>query len=208
MRSQVMLRLYSTGSRGVAAAKEALAKFVTEVHSASTVVPAAHVFITDFLKKKGIPALDVLVNDASIGSESFKETFDVNVVGTVAVTDEAFRPLLTKAKDGRGAILNISSGLSSIYAYGKGTAPLLLVPAYSAGKVALNSRTAQWTLQEKEKKSGICVVSICPVFNATRLSGYTGTSPPSEGCKGIVKAALEKDGRTGVFFNKDEDREW
>jgi NAD(P)-dependent dehydrogenase (short-subunit alcohol dehydrogenase family) len=87
-------------------------------------------------------------SSAAIGSESFKETFDVNVVGTVAVTDEAFRPLLTKAKDGsgRGAILNISSGLSSINAYGKGKAPLLPVPAYSAGKVALNSLTAQWTL--------------------------------------------------------------
>ncbi|KAJ7851601.1 hypothetical protein B0H14DRAFT_3451182 [Mycena olivaceomarginata] len=59
------------GSRNIAAAKEALAKFVTDVHSASTVVPvqlditddssikAAHVFITDFLKKKGIPTLDV-----------------------------------------------------------------------------------------------------------------------------------------------------
>ncbi|KAJ7747994.1 ribonuclease H-like domain-containing protein [Mycena olivaceomarginata] len=170
---------------------------------------AAHVFITDFLKKKGIPTLDVLVNNAAIGSESFKETFDVNVVGTVAVT-EAFRPLLTKAKDdsGGGAILNISSGLGSINAYAKGTAPLLPVPAYSAGKAALNSLTAQWALQEKEKKSGIRVVSICPGFNATRLNGYTGTSPPSEGCKVIVKAALETDGRTGVFFNKDEDLEW
>jgi hypothetical protein len=66
-----MLRLNSIGSRNIAAAKEALAKFVTDVHSASTVVPvqlditddssikAAHVFITDFLKKKGIPTLDV-----------------------------------------------------------------------------------------------------------------------------------------------------
>ncbi|KAJ7367316.1 hypothetical protein DFH08DRAFT_837126 [Mycena albidolilacea] len=209
------------GSRNIGAAKEALAKFVTDIHSASTVVPvqlditddssikAMHVFITDFLKKKGIPTLDVLVNNAAIGSESFKETVNVNVVGTVAIT-KAFHPLLTKAKDNSsgGTILNISIGLGSTRMYTKGTALLLPVPAYSVGKAVLNSLTAQWALQEKEKKSGIHVVSICPGFNATRLNGYTGISLPSEGCKVIVKVVLEKDGRTGVFFNKDEDLEW
>ncbi|KAJ7347018.1 hypothetical protein DFH08DRAFT_961411 [Mycena albidolilacea] len=56
----------------------------SRVNDSST--KATHVFITDFLKEKGVSTLDVLVNNAAIGSECFKETFDVNVVGTVAVT--------------------------------------------------------------------------------------------------------------------------
>jgi hypothetical protein len=45
-------------------------------------------------------------------------------------------------------------------------------------------------------------------FNKTNLNDYTGTGDPADGCMVIVKAALEKEGRTGVFFNKDGDMEW
>jgi len=31
---------------------------------------------------------------------------------------------------------------------------------------------------------------------------------PTEGCKIIVETALEKDGKTGVFFDKDSELEW
>jgi hypothetical protein len=45
-------------------------------------------------------------------------------------------------------------------------------------------------------------------FGAAGLGGCAGASPPSGGCEGIVGAALGGGGRTGVFFNKDEDLEW
>jgi hypothetical protein len=45
-------------------------------------------------------------------------------------------------------------------------------------------------------------------FNKTNLNNYTGTEDPANGCMVMVKAALEKEGRTAVFFNKDGDVKW
>ncbi|KAJ6585284.1 hypothetical protein B0H19DRAFT_417803 [Mycena capillaripes] len=204
------------GSRKKEAAEEALSKFAADVHSSSTVVPvqlditddasikAAHAFLANFLKEKGVETLDVLVNNAAAGTTTFKETYEVNVLGTVAVT-EAFLPLLSKG----GAVLNISSGFASIAAYTKRPSIFpFLAPAYASSKAALNSLTVQWALQEDQKGSGIRVVSICPGMNATKMNNYAGTRLPSEGCKVIVKAALEKEGRTGVFFNEEGDIAW
>ncbi|KAJ7140833.1 hypothetical protein C8R44DRAFT_866523 [Mycena epipterygia] len=205
------------GSRKIAAAEEALAKFSADIHPSSTVVPvqlditddtsiaAVHTLIADTLKAKGIPALDVLINNAALGASSFKETLAVNVIGTAALTT-ALRPLLASGS----AILNISSGLGSI-AYHTISPAGPVIPAYApyvSSKAALNALTVQWALQEKQAGSGIRVVSICPGFNATRLNGYTGTMSPADGCKIIVKTALEKEGKTAVFFNKDGDTPW
>ncbi|KAJ7451613.1 hypothetical protein FB451DRAFT_1409700 [Mycena latifolia] len=202
-----------SGSRNLAAAEEALAKFAADIHASSTVVPVqldltdatsiknAHAFVADYLKGKSLPGLDVLVNNAGrIGG--FEEVYAVNIFGTVAVTD-AFRPLLNNG----GAILNISSGLGSL-AWHTERPPPPIYPAYNSSKSALNSLTLQWAIQEEQKGSGIRVVSICPGFNATNLNHYTGTMSPAEGCKVIVNAALEKEGRSGVFFDKDGDKKW
>jgi NAD(P)-dependent dehydrogenase (short-subunit alcohol dehydrogenase family) len=63
-----------SGSRKVAAAEEARAKFASDIHPSSTIVPVqldisddtsvknAHAFIAKYLQEKNIPGLDVLVN--------------------------------------------------------------------------------------------------------------------------------------------------
>lgn len=151
----------------------------------------------------------------------FKEAYAVNVFGTLAVTT-AMRPLM---RDG-GAILNITSLLGSIAIYTKKPAPPgPLYTAYGTSKTAVNVLTVHWALEEERKGSGIRVVCIepgasihepfwvfkvvnsYPGFNATSMTQYNGLSP-ADGCKIIVKTALEKDGRTAVFFNKDADLEW
>jgi NAD(P)-dependent dehydrogenase (short-subunit alcohol dehydrogenase family) len=70
----ILIEIFNSGSRKIASAEEALAKFAAEIHSSSAVVPvqldltdaasikAAHAFVADFLQKKGISSLDVLVN--------------------------------------------------------------------------------------------------------------------------------------------------
>ncbi|KAJ7169384.1 hypothetical protein C8R43DRAFT_1156051 [Mycena crocata] len=203
------------GSRKLAAAQEAIGKFAAGVHPSSTVVPvqlditdntsikAAHSFIADFLKKKEIPALDVLVNNAALISGSWEEIYKTNVLGTAALT-ETLLPLL--AKD--GAILNISSDLGSIASYTPDAGRPLFIP-YSSSKSALNALTVLWARQQEKEGSGLRVVSICPGLNATAGTGYISAGmSPADGCKVIVKAALEKEGRTGVFFNKDGDLAW
>ncbi|KAJ7137005.1 hypothetical protein C8R44DRAFT_976371 [Mycena epipterygia] len=206
------------GSRKLAAAEEALAKFAAEVHPSSTVVPvqlditddtsitAAYTFISDTLKTKDIPGLDVLINNAATGAGSFKEIYLTNVVGTAAVT-AAIRPLLANG----GAIINISSTLASLtwYTTTPRTAPFYAkyIP-YSTSKSALNALTVNWALEEEQAGSGIRVVSICPGFNATNLTGYYGSNSPAAGCKVIVSAALEKDGKSCVWFNKEGPLPW
>ncbi|KAJ7741267.1 hypothetical protein B0H16DRAFT_1464465 [Mycena metata] len=162
------------GSRKLAAAEEELAKFASDIHASSTVVPvqldvtdtasikAAHASIADYLKEKDISGLDVLVNNAAIARGSFEEVYSVNVFGVAALT-EMIRPLLRNG----GAILNISSGVGSLTWHTKRPPPPLF-PTYSSSKSALNSLTLQWAIQEEAKSSKIRVVSICPGMFATK----------------------------------------
>ncbi|KAJ7625304.1 short-chain dehydrogenase/reductase SDR [Mycena polygramma] len=202
------------GSRKVPAAEEAIAKFASEVHESSTVVPVqlditdaesiknAHAFVSEYLQKKNLSGLDVLVNNAAITGPTFEAAYAVNVFGTVHITD-ALRPLINK----NGAILNISSTLGSLAWFTERPPPPIYLP-YSTSKSALNAITLHWAIQEEEKKEGVRVVSICPGFNATNLNAYTGTMDPKDGCQVIVKAALAKEGPSGVFFNKDGPVRW
>ncbi|KAJ7624793.1 hypothetical protein FB45DRAFT_86870, partial [Roridomyces roridus] len=196
-------------SRKLVAAEEALAKFSSDVHPSSTVVPvqlditdpasiqAAHDFVAETLKEKNLPGLDVLVNSAAIMFASEPTAiFATNVFGTANLKD-VFYPLLTQST---GSILNISSSLGSNTLFSQ--RPAFMPPIYtyySASKAALNSLTVQWALQEEQKSSGIRVVAICPGLNSTNLTGFMdGVGDPEEGCKVIVKEALERDGKNSV----------
>ncbi|KAJ7069608.1 short-chain dehydrogenase/reductase SDR [Mycena amicta] len=204
------------GSRKLPAAQEAIAGFKSTIDASSVVVPVqlditvpasiteACTFISSYLKQRDVEGLDVLINNAAIGLEttdSMKETYEVNLFGTAAIT-EALRPMINKG----GAILNISSRMGSAELLR--TLPVAMAPAYSSSKSALNNLTVVWAREEEKKGSGIRVVSICPGFNSTRINNFAGTMAPSDGCKIIVKTALEKEGRTGAFFNKDGDIPW
>ncbi|KAJ7134904.1 hypothetical protein C8R44DRAFT_437644 [Mycena epipterygia] len=202
------------GSRKLTAAEDAIATFASSIHSSSAVVPvqlditddasikAAHAFIANELSARNLKGLDALINNAGVQLPSFRETYEVNVFGTIAVT-EAMRPLINNG----GAIINISSRSGSMDSLLK-IDYIPFVPPYSSSKTALNNLTVNWALQEKRNGSGIRVVAICPGWNATKFSFYTGSMSPAEGCKIIVRTALEKEGRTAVFFNKDGDIEW
>ncbi|KAJ7150118.1 hypothetical protein C8R43DRAFT_1192062 [Mycena crocata] len=169
-----------------AAAEEALAKFSTEIHPSSSVVPvqldvrddasiqAAHAAIADHLKSKDLPGLPhqqrILIYPPSAGVmvPSFKETYQVNVSGTVAVT-EGIRSLINPG----GAILKISSVYGSSSQLPKIEWFHAGLAAYSSSKSALNNLTVQWALDEKQKGSGIRVVSICPGRSTSAFTSLT-----------------------------------
>jgi NAD(P)-dependent dehydrogenase (short-subunit alcohol dehydrogenase family) len=156
-------------------------------------------------------ALDALVNNAGIapgdgeGSPSavrldtIERTFDVNFYGALRVTQQLL-PLLRKADAAR--IVNVSSTVGSLAALLSPGSFLVHLPAfaYASSKTALNALTAWLAVELRD--TAIKVNAVCPGYNATDLNNHTGTQPPSEGAKVVVRAAtLAADGPSGTFFD-------
>lgn len=129
-----------------------------------------------------------------------KATYDVNVFGTVAVT-EAFIPLLALSSLPR--IVFVSSTLG---AFEPRNAPVEY-PIYRSTKSAVNMLCL--TYSEKYQEKGWKINATCPGFVATDLNGFTGTGTAESGAINAVRlATLGKDGETGKWSNKEGPLHW
>ncbi|MBB4302379.1 NAD(P)-dependent dehydrogenase (short-subunit alcohol dehydrogenase family) [Rhodobium orientis] len=152
--------------------------------------------------------LDILVNNAGVGLdydptltvlEKLERTLEVNVVGTVRVT-EAMIPMLSASKAPR--IVNVSSELAS---FGLHFTPDWehsdkKMPTYKASKAALNSLTLSYADQLQDK--GIKVNAICPGYTATAATNFGPSRTPAEAAVIVVRMALlDNDGPTASFYN-------
>lgn len=159
--------------------------------------------------------LDILVNNAGIAldydlslsvTERMQRTLDVNVVGTLRLT-EAMVPLLEKSEHPR--VVNVSSLLGSL---GLRSGPDwafadIKMPTYSASKAAVNSLTISYADQLKDK--GIKVNAICPGYTATDATNFMGTRTPDQAAVIVIKRALMDDeGPTGTFADDDGEQPW
>lgn len=159
--------------------------------------------------------LDVLVNNAGIlpeatdttehefsSLEMFRDTFETNLFGAVAVT-EAFLPLLRRSAAGR--IVNVSTTMGSLTDQSNPNSPYyqMVVPAYQSSKAALNSVTI--SLAKALSDTSIKVTSVCPGFVQTDLTPVNkeqAPTAPEQAATVVVKAASLPDGATsGSFFD-------
>lgn len=162
--------------------------------------------------------LDVLVNNAAIallGEDRAPSTIDlatvratheVNVYGPLRVT-QGFLPLLRAAAAAR--VVMVSSGLGSLTKQADPGSGLSRWPvfAYNSSKTALNALTV--ALANELRETSIKVNAVDPGFNATDLNGHTGTQPPSQGARVVVRlATLDQDGPTGGFFEESGPEAW
>jgi NAD(P)-dependent dehydrogenase (short-subunit alcohol dehydrogenase family) len=167
--------------------------------------------------------LDILVNNAGILPEAtardvttpldlrmFRQTFDTNVFGVVAVL-ENFLPLLRKSSCGR--IVNVSSRMGSLADQGNPTSPYygLIVPAYQTSKAALNGVTV--ALAKALSGTPIKVNSVCPGWVQTDLGGPDNRAaallPAHEAARIVVAmATLGDDGPSGHFLDQDGTVPW
>ncbi|MFK0151000.1 SDR family oxidoreductase [Streptomyces sp. NPDC090499] len=163
----------------------------------------------------GVGRLDVLVNNAGVqpvtgtpsetGVEGFRQTYETNVFGVVAVTN-AFLPALRRSAHPR--VVNVSSGTASL-AWSTGPNPQFAegVPrsaAYRSSKAALNALTVLYAQELAE--AGFKVNALAPGARSTGLvPGLAGRGgDPAEGARGAVRLALlPDDGPTGGFFSWD-----
>ncbi|GLA02115.1 hypothetical protein AnigIFM60653_001411 [Aspergillus niger] len=152
--------------------------------------------------------LDMLINNAGIAldvkvrgkyplREMMKRTYEVNVFGAAAVTEE-FIPLLERSQNPR--IVFTSSTVGSLERTSDPTNAWATarIPAYSTSKAALNIHIVYYTNILREK--GFKVNASCPGYIGTDLNSYRGTGAIDEGAANMVRlATLRKDGETGTF---------
>lgn len=166
-----------------------------------------------------VGALDVLVNNAGIsldtasvitevGVDAFRQTYETNVFGVVAVTN-AFVPALRRSAHPR--IVNVSSGTGSL-TWSTGSNPQFdfqavargAGAAYRSSKAALNALTVFYAHALAADR--IKVNALAPGLRATNLNPVAATSggDPAEAAAGAVRLALlDDDGPSGLLFSFD-----
>lgn len=194
-------------SDGISA--EALALDVSDAASIAAAVESV-------TRKHGV--LDVLINNAGVLADdpakkpseqtlqAWRQTFDTNVFGLIAVTN-AFLPLIKKSAAGR--IVNLSSILGSntlhqqkdsgIYDY--------KLPAYNVSKSAVNAWTVH--LAHELKDTAIKVNAAHPGHVQTDMGGANAPMAVSDGAKtSVMLATLPADGPTGAYQHLGEPLPW
>lgn len=138
--------------------------------------------------------LEVLVNNAGIfemhafedkGLEIWRQQFEVNLFGTVSLT-QGVLPIFKKKK--KGSIVNVASGL--------GLRPQAKMTAYSATKAAMISMTQ--SLAHEVGADGIRVNCVAPGLVDTPIHGFH-SAPAAEKEKILQKmGGLQPLGRIGT----------
>jgi NAD(P)-dependent dehydrogenase (short-subunit alcohol dehydrogenase family) len=166
--------------------------------------------------------LDVLVNNAGVLPEigqpqpaevvdiaMFRQTFDTNLFGAVAVL-EAFLPLLRASQAGR--IVNVTSTMGSLADQTDPGSPYYgtVVPAYQASKAALNNVTI--ALAKTLAGTPLKVTSVCPGFVQTDLTPISREQAPltAEEAAEVVHhaATLPADAASGTFVDAQGPVPW
>jgi len=187
---------------------EAIALDVTDDASIATAAD-------DVARRHG--RLDILVNNAGIARDDFdkspsqqtlevwRETFDTNVFGVVAVT-RAFLPLLRAAPAAR--IVNLSSILGSLAHHSDPASPIydIKVPAYDASKSAVNAWTVHLAYELRD--TPIKVNAVHPGSVKTDMNAH-GDMEIGDGAKSsVAMALLGADGPSGSFTHLGEVLPW
>jgi NAD(P)-dependent dehydrogenase (short-subunit alcohol dehydrogenase family) len=156
--------------------------------------------------------LDILINNAGISGivpqnaietsvEHYNEVFDVNLYGTVRVT-QSFLELLKKSEEPR--IVNVSTSVGSLslqsnpewpaYDYGK-------YAIYASSKAAMNMYTIHLAYELKD--TTFKINAVCPGYTKTDFTNYNGGDVEVAGARIIKYALIDQDGPTGKFFSEE-----
>lgn len=159
--------------------------------------------IGDHLLKNKI-SLDIVINNAGIGPDldfefpevdTFKQTFDVNVIGTTFFTEQISKHIVMNGK-----IINISSKMGSI-----DVCELTDSVAYRMSKTALNMYTKILTNRLSGKQF---VASVHPGWVRTTISksNINGRLSLEESAQRIYDFVVS-DFKTGIFWNVETQTE-
>jgi NAD(P)-dependent dehydrogenase (short-subunit alcohol dehydrogenase family) len=161
--------------------------------------------------------LDILVNNAGVLLDDtalppsgqtlavWRDTFDTNVFGVVAVTN-ALLPLLRKSDAGR--IVNVSSALGSIVLHADPSSSIydFKVPAYNVSKTAVNAWTVHLAYELRD--TAIKVNAIHPGSVRTDMNAGGSLDLEQGASTSVAMALLDQDGPTGGFVHLGETLPW
>jgi NAD(P)-dependent dehydrogenase (short-subunit alcohol dehydrogenase family) len=156
--------------------------------------------------------LDILINNAGISGiipqnavetsvEHYEEVFNVNLYGTVRVT-QSFIALLKKSAEPR--IVNVSTSVGSLslqsnpdwpaYDYAK-------FAIYASSKAAMNMYTVHLAYELRD--TPFKINAVCPGYTKTDFTNHNG-GEVEVAAKRIIKYALvDQNGPTGKFFSEE-----
>ena len=153
--------------------------------------------------------IDVLVNNAGriygahratmaeVDAKGLGEAINNNAIGAYRMIRLAL-PMMER--QGRGRVVNVSSGMGALSDMGSGAIP------YRVSKTALNAITI---LAAHEAHAGVKVNAVCPGWVRTEMGGPNASRDVADGAAGIVWAAtLPDDGPSGGFFRDGEAIDW
>ncbi|MCB2209006.1 MAG: SDR family NAD(P)-dependent oxidoreductase [Bacteroidetes bacterium] len=162
--------------------------------------------ISSFVKSIQSTEIDFLINNAAvliedwnkadIDIEQLRNTFEVNLFGTIELTEKLL-PLI----DSKAHIINITSdwGSFSEKNFNK------YQPHYKMSKAALNMYTR--LLAKRLAKNKIIVSSLDPGWTKTDMGGIDGSRNPLEVAKDI-KLLLNSNVKSGLFWHQGKVRDW
>ena len=159
--------------------------------------------------------LDVLINNAgtfskedgadllNVGTDVFRETYELNVFGLHEVT-KAFWPLLNKSKAAR--LVNVSSALGSLTMHSNGSFGDFKVLAYDSSKAAVNMLTTHYAHLWKDTAHKANCIHPGSVKTDMNVNGELTVE---EGAKTSVDmATIGENGSNGAFFHLGEQLPW
>jgi NAD(P)-dependent dehydrogenase (short-subunit alcohol dehydrogenase family) len=156
--------------------------------------------------------LDILINNAGISGivpqnametpvENYREVFNVNLYGTIRVT-QAFIGLLKKSVAPR--IVNVSTSVGSLslqsnpawpaYNYGK-------YAVYAASKAAMNMYTVHLAYELRD--TAFKINAVCPGYTKTNFTNYNGGDVNVAAERIIKYVVVDQNGPSGKFFSEE-----
>jgi len=161
--------------------------------------------VFDFLTQKDVQ-IDLLINnagilidkeeDVAVDIQRMRDTFEVNVFGTINITQH----ILPFIKDG-GQVFNIASSAGQLNREVTSTR----YPGYKISKTAINMFTV--TLAKRLAPRNITVSSVHPGWVKTDMGGSDADITPEEAAEYIYDFSL-KEVESGKFWFKSEQMEW
>lgn len=162
--------------------------------------------ITEFIENIEVVKLDFLINNAGIliekwdaseiNMEQLKKTFDINVFGTIELTEKLL-PLFNT----NGHIINITSDWGSFSEQNFDA----FQPHYKMSKAALNMYTKLLAKRLEEKH--IKVSSLDPGWTQTDMGGKIAPRLPKDVAIDILNL-LHADVESGQFWHQGKVRKW